>query len=36
MEPLIAVVGSGVAVYALDAGNAKRLWDVSLRMLQTW
>lgn len=28
-------VGSGVAAYALDAGNAKRLWGVSLRMLQT-
>jgi hypothetical protein len=30
-----AFVGSGVAAYALDAGNASRLWDVSLRMLQT-
>jgi NAD(P)-dependent dehydrogenase (short-subunit alcohol dehydrogenase family) len=26
---------SGVAAYALDPGNAERLWDVSLRMLQT-
>jgi NAD(P)-dependent dehydrogenase (short-subunit alcohol dehydrogenase family) len=25
--------GSGVAPYALDAGNADRLWDLSLRML---
>jgi NAD(P)-dependent dehydrogenase (short-subunit alcohol dehydrogenase family) len=28
-------VGSGVAAYALDPGNAKRLWDVSLGMLQS-
>lgn len=28
-------VASGVAPYALDARNAKHLWDVSLRMLQT-
>ncbi|HEY4398076.1 MAG TPA: oxidoreductase, partial [Acidimicrobiia bacterium] len=28
------VGGSGVAPYALDPGNAKRLWDLSLRMLQ--
>jgi NAD(P)-dependent dehydrogenase (short-subunit alcohol dehydrogenase family) len=27
-------VGSGVAAYALDPGNAERLWDVSLRMLE--
>jgi NAD(P)-dependent dehydrogenase (short-subunit alcohol dehydrogenase family) len=27
--------GQGVAAYALDPGNAERLWDVSLRMLQT-
>jgi NAD(P)-dependent dehydrogenase (short-subunit alcohol dehydrogenase family) len=26
---------SGVATYALDLANAKRLWDASLRMLQT-
>ena len=26
-------VASGVAAYALDPGNATRLWDVSLRML---
>ena len=26
---------TGVAAYALDPGNARRLWDVSLRMLQT-
>jgi NAD(P)-dependent dehydrogenase (short-subunit alcohol dehydrogenase family) len=26
---------SGVAAYALDPGNAERLWEVSLRMLQT-
>jgi NAD(P)-dependent dehydrogenase (short-subunit alcohol dehydrogenase family) len=26
---------SGVAAYALDPGNAERLWDVSLRMLET-
>jgi hypothetical protein len=25
--------GSGVAAYALDAGNAERLWDVSLQLL---
>jgi NAD(P)-dependent dehydrogenase (short-subunit alcohol dehydrogenase family) len=25
--------GSGVAAYALDPGNAERLWDVSLRLL---
>jgi hypothetical protein len=29
------VGGSGVAAYALDPGNAERLWDVSLRMLET-
>jgi hypothetical protein len=28
-----AVGGSGVAAYALDPGNARRLWEVSLRML---
>jgi NAD(P)-dependent dehydrogenase (short-subunit alcohol dehydrogenase family) len=27
--------GSGVAYYALDPANAKRLWDASLRMLHT-
>jgi NAD(P)-dependent dehydrogenase (short-subunit alcohol dehydrogenase family) len=26
--------GSGVAAYALDPGNAERLWDVSLRLLR--
>jgi hypothetical protein len=25
--------GSGVAAYALDPGNANRLWDVSQRLL---
>jgi NAD(P)-dependent dehydrogenase (short-subunit alcohol dehydrogenase family) len=28
-------VASGVAAYALDLGNAKRLWDVSLQMLES-
>jgi NAD(P)-dependent dehydrogenase (short-subunit alcohol dehydrogenase family) len=28
-------VAMGVAAYALDPGNAKRLWDVSLGMLET-
>jgi len=27
-------LASGVAAYGLDPGNAKRLWDVSLRMLE--
>jgi hypothetical protein len=26
-------VGSGVAAYALDPGNAKRLWDVSAALV---
>jgi NAD(P)-dependent dehydrogenase (short-subunit alcohol dehydrogenase family) len=33
LESVSADSRSGVAAYALDPGNAKRLWDVSLEML---
>ena len=32
-RPVPAEAAHGVAAYALDPGNAERLWDVSLRML---
>jgi hypothetical protein len=30
----VAGAASGVAAYALDPGNAERLWELSLRALQ--
>jgi hypothetical protein len=35
LDPVNPDATSGVAAYALDPGNAERLWDVSLRMLQS-
>jgi NAD(P)-dependent dehydrogenase (short-subunit alcohol dehydrogenase family) len=35
LDPVDPDATSGVAAYALDPGNAERLWDVSLRMLQS-
>jgi NAD(P)-dependent dehydrogenase (short-subunit alcohol dehydrogenase family) len=35
VDPSVSDPSSGVAAYALDPGNAERLWDVSLRMLDT-
>jgi NAD(P)-dependent dehydrogenase (short-subunit alcohol dehydrogenase family) len=34
LDPVNPDATCGVAAYALDPGNAERLWDVSLRMLQ--
>jgi NAD(P)-dependent dehydrogenase (short-subunit alcohol dehydrogenase family) len=33
-DSAVANQGEGVAAYALDPGNAERLWEVSLRMLE--